>query len=335
MCKEKRRRHSLVIGGTGFIGSNLVRCLVEAGDDVTVYHREGSNLKNLEGVPFKSALGDLTDENGREKTLCAAMKDKCTVYNLAASGTSLEKERRLREIVNVEAVRSIARVAREIGGIRLIHASSSAAVGFPDNPEIADENFAFNAHANHYSVTKRQGEREVLNAVEKGLDAVIGIPCSSLGAHGMKTHQYNLFVDIARGRTLVYPPGGLCLTNVTDLVKGLVLCRENGLRGKRYILGGQNMKYQQYFTEIATATGGRPPRVRLPKTLLPWLGFGVEFVSSLLGRENTIDKHVGEMITKNLYYSSGLAIQELGYAITDWRETIRSAVAGLRGRGLI
>lgn len=335
MYKQKVGKSILVIGGTGFIGSNLVQYLIHTGNEVAVYHRKNSNLKNLQGLPFKSVLGDLADEKEREKTLHKAMEGRDAVYNLAACGTSLKRHRRLREIVNVEAARSVAFEARQFSNIRLIHISSSAAVGFPSNNKVADENFAFNGQANHYSVTKRQGEKEVLKEVEKGLDAVIAIPCSTVGAHGMKAHQYNLFVSIAHGKTLVYPPGGLCLTNVSDLVRGLVLCYEKGITGKRYILGGHNIKYKQYFDEIAKVTNGKSPRIRLPKLLLPWFGLGFEIFSNLLKKENTIDKHVGDMITKNLYYSSALAIKELGYTITDWRETIREVIREMQERGII
>ncbi len=53
MNKENIGKPVLVIGGTGFIGSNLVRFLVEKGNEVIVYHRKDSNLENLKGIGFK------------------------------------------------------------------------------------------------------------------------------------------------------------------------------------------------------------------------------------------------------------------------------------------
>lgn len=335
MDDQNVRTRVLVLGGTGFIGSNLVRYLIHTGHEVCVYHRKESTLKNLEGLPFESIIGDLTDIENLEPSLNRAMEGCQAIYNLAACGTSLKKHHRLREIVNVKAAQTVARVARQIGDLRLIHISSSAAVGFPLNNEIANEHFPFNGQMDPYAVTKRQGEQEVLKEAQKGLDAVIAIPCSTVGTHAMKTHQYHVFKNIAHRKTVIYPPGGLCLTNVHDLVRGFVLCYEKGMTGKRYILGGHNITYKQYFDEIARATHGKPPWLRLPKTLLPWLGLGVEILSNLLKKETTIDKHVGEMIAKNLYYSSEVAIKELGYSITDWRETIRITVQDLQERGLL
>lgn len=332
---EVRKTKALVIGGTGFIGSNLVRYLVRTGTDVVVYHRHDSDLRNLQDIRFTSVIGTLADEATRYETLRQAVKGCDVVYNLAACGTSLRKHQRLREIINVEAVATIARVVKEAKTMRLVQISSSAAVGFPDSPVVADENFKFNGDVNHYAVTKRQGEAIIQAEVENGLDGVIAIPCSTVGAIGMKAHQYNLFKGIAAGKIKVYPPGGLCLTDVKDLVCGIVLCFERGRPGRRYILGGTNILYRDYFGEIARSTGGRIPWIRLPKMLLPLLSLGVEMISDLAGRENMIDRHVGAMITRNLYYSSRRAIEELGYTITDWRQTIRDVVDEMRRKGVL
>ncbi len=72
----------LVIGGTGFVGSNLVRYLNGLGHNVRVYHREDSSLKNLGGVSYTGVTGDISDEN----SLISAMEGCSAVYNLAACG---------------------------------------------------------------------------------------------------------------------------------------------------------------------------------------------------------------------------------------------------------
>ena len=316
----------LVIGGTGFIGSNLVGYLAGRGNEVVIYRRKDSDVKNLNGFPFKSVFGDLTNKGNIESTLFRAMDGCKAVYNLAVCGSPLKKYHHVRETVNRDAAKTVAKVARKIGGLRLIHVSSSTAVGYPDNNEIADKNYAFNAGYDHYALTKRQGEQAVLGEVKNGLDAVIAVPCSTVGSHGMKSHQLNVFKSISQGKTWVYPPGGLCLTNVNDLVRGLVLCCEKGAKGERYILGGNNITYKQYFDEIAYATHGKVPGIRLPKILLTLLGFGAETLFTILKKETPVDKNVAKMISKNLFYSSELSKRELGYTITDWRKTIRETV---------
>jgi dihydroflavonol-4-reductase len=275
-------------------------------------------------------LGDLADKTTIENTLFRAMKACKVVYNLAVCGSSLKRHYHLRRLINVEAVKTIAQLARRLNSLRLIHVSSSTAVGYPNDNEIADENFVFNAYNDDYALTKYLGEQAVLREVEGGLDAVIANPCSVLGPHGMKTNQANVFKNIAQGKMWIYPSGGLCLTYIDDLVRGLFLCYEKGVTGKRYILGGHNITYKQYFHEIAHATKGRSPFIRLPRKILSLLCFSAETFLNLLNKEATVNKDVALMISKNLFYSSELAKKQLGYTITDWREAIKDTVRQLK-----
>ena len=330
MQKTANKGKILVLGGTGFIGCNLVRYLKDNGYSVSVFHRKGADLTNLEGVSYQSIEGDLSDLENLKDALYRAMDGCSGIFNLAATTSPLKKYNHLRETVNIEAAKIIATIARNISGVRLVHISSSTALGIPEKNEIADENTIFNVHFDHYGLTKYLGARAVLEEVQQGLDAVVAIPCSTIGTFGMKEHQLDLFKNISGGRMRVYPPGGLCLTSVDDLIRGIVLCYEKGIKGRRYILGGHNITYKAYFDEIASATNGKSPWIRLPATVMPWLGFGVEVVYSLFGKETNITRNVAKMICKNLYYSSALAITDLDYHITDLTETIIKTVRRLQ-----
>ena len=319
----------LILGGTGFIGSNLVRYLAEDRRcNVKVFCRKNSDLINLKGISFVSVEGDLVKIEDLEVSLKNAMEGCQGVFNLAACTSPLRNQGHLREAVNVNGAKTVAKVARSIG-VRLVHISSSVAVGFPEKNKILDEQAEFNVTFDHYGLTKHIGEKAVLDEVAHGLDAVIAVPCSTVGPRGTKPDQLNVFKNIAQGKMRIYPPGGLCLTSIDDLVRGIVLCYEKGGTGKKYILGGHNITYRQYFSEIAFATGGKQPWIPLPKAIMPWIGSGVEIVFNLLGKETTITRNVAKMISSNLYYSSQLAETELGYTIGNWREVIRKTAERL------
>ncbi len=319
----------LVIGGTGFVGNNLVRYLSGIGHDIRVYHRSNSSLKNLDGENYTDVTGDIFDEI----SLCRAMEGCSAVFNLVACGSSLKKDNTLRQQINVDAAGLIARTALKSGCIKLVHVSSIAAVGTPQCGEVADETFQFNRQKDHYAYTKHLGELEVLKEVESGLNAVIACPGNVVGFHGMKEAQLNNFRNISAGKMKVYPPGGVCLTDVDDLVKGLMLCVEKGISGKRYILGGHNVSFKKYFTQIAEATDGTPPVIRLPKALLPLMGSSIEFVFDLLGKAPPVDKDTCVIISNDLFYSSERAISELGYSISDFNVTISKASSAVGNIG--
>jgi len=316
----------LIIGGTGFIGSNLVRYLAKKGYKIAILHRKDSDLKNLYGVRFEPYIGDLAQPETIEHELSRAIQGCRAVYNLATCDSGLKKHFRLREVINRDAAGIVASLARKFKGLRLIHVSSSSAIGYPDRGQVADENFVFNAGFDHYALTKHEGEEAVLRQVECGLDAVIAIPCSTIGARGIKQEQLKTFSAIIHGKIKFYPPGGLCITNIDDLVNGLYLCCECGESGRRYILGGHNITYRSYFSEIAYAAGKSAPALPLSKIFMPLLGSAAAAVCSLLCKEPYFNRNVALMVSKKLYYSSDLAIRELGYSIGDWKKTIKNIV---------
>jgi dihydroflavonol-4-reductase len=314
---------TVVIGGTGFIGVNLVGFLTNRGDEVSVYHRKSASLDNLQPFDFRSIPGELDDEENLKQAIAGCD----VVFNLAACPSALKKDEDARKAINIVAPRLIARLAREAGA-RLLHVSSIAAIGAPSAGEIADETFVFNNHKDSYALSKHLGDKEVAQEVAQGLHAVTVCPGNVVGGRAMKQEQKNKFQGIANGTSKLYPPGGVCLTDVDDLVMGMALAAQKGKAGSFYILGGHNVKFKDYFGQIATVAGSRQPWIRLPAFLLPLAGLCFEILYSFLKSDPPLNRVSGEMVSKNLYYSSKLAETQLGYVVGDWKIALQKAVKG-------
>ncbi len=71
---------SLVTGATGFVGSAVVRKLIEAGDDVRVIVRPSSDRANIDNLDLEIVEGDLRDRDSLER----AAKGCASVYHVAA-----------------------------------------------------------------------------------------------------------------------------------------------------------------------------------------------------------------------------------------------------------
>jgi dihydroflavonol-4-reductase len=221
--------------------------------------------------------------------------------------------------VNVDAVRSLVTTLGKKTGIRLVHCSSVAAVGVSDKPDmILDEKVAFNAASIHYNDTKWRGEKIVLEAAQRGMDAVVVNPGMIIGAHGLKEVQRSVVRKIAQGAMRMYPPGGNCFSFVEDVADGMILAFDLGRKGERYILGGHNLTYGDYFGRIAGLFGVKPPGIRLSPLALPFLGGLADLLFGKLGWD------AGKLAALFGFYSSAKAERELGYRISPMDTIIES-----------
>ena len=68
-----------VSGGTGFVGTNLIRLLLRQGYEVKALVRPSSALENLDGLDLEIVQGDLNDPN-----IWSAMKGCSALFHVAA-----------------------------------------------------------------------------------------------------------------------------------------------------------------------------------------------------------------------------------------------------------
>jgi nucleoside-diphosphate-sugar epimerase len=120
----------LVTGGAGFIGSNLVRYILERGHEVVVLDDFSTGKReNLAEVDGRIALieGDIRDRRAVDRALGGC----CAVFHEAALGSvprSVEDPLRTHD-VNVNGTLTVLEAARAAGVQRVLFAASSSAYG--------------------------------------------------------------------------------------------------------------------------------------------------------------------------------------------------------------
>ena len=100
-----------------------------------------------------------------------------------------------------------------------------------------------------------------------------------------------------------YVDAGLKFVHVDDVAAGHLLAFERGRLGERYILGGQDMSLRQILEIIATLTGRRAPRVRLPYAVVLPIAYLAEGYARLTGTSGRITLE-GVRMSRKLMYSS-------------------------------
>lgn len=120
---------TLVTGGAGFIGSNVVKKLVEEGHDVTVLDNLSSGYKqNLDPYPEVHFIqGDVRDEEAVSRAVCGVE----VIYHLAASvGNKRAIDFPLEDSeVNVLGTLRVLEAARKAGTRKIVVSSSAGIYG--------------------------------------------------------------------------------------------------------------------------------------------------------------------------------------------------------------
>ena len=315
----------LLTGATGFMGGNLLRLLAQNPTNELFYISRGGKI-----APASAGLDKvtcLTADLTNYSSLLNACQDIETVYHVGAMVSSLEKNRKEMELINVEGTNNILRAALEKGVKKFIHVSTVDAVGMEPDGSPANEktNYNFDQLNNPYADTKTAAEKCVFEAIKKGLDAVIVNPAYMIGAWDVKGSSSRMVWEIMNGNGKVVSKGGNSFVDVLDVCQGAILAAEKGKTGERYILAGHNMSYFDFFSLVAKICAKPKPLLVLPNCLAKGLAFIVEKSASIINKSPMVSYNDVVFSTLPHYYNSEKAQKELGYTINSIEPAVIAA----------
>ena len=252
----------LVTGATGLLGNNVVRRLLEIGEQVRVLSRSSEDERPFAGLDVERRTGNVINA----ADVLEAVQGMDVVIHSAGHvhiGWSQEKQHRL---VNVEGARNAAVAARAVGA-RLVHISSVNALGLGrlDNPA-TEETALPGAILCPYVVTKRAGAEAVQKEIERGLSAVILNPGFMLGPWDWKPSSGKMLLEVARFAPLA-PTGAYSVADARDVAAAVVQAAKSPAIQGKYVLAGHNLTYFDAWKKFAGAAGKRGPSFRaVPST---------------------------------------------------------------------
>jgi len=324
----------LVTGATGFVGSAVVRALLETGHDVRVLARPNSDRRNLADLSVEVAEGSLEDE----PSLAQAVAGCRYLFHAAADYRLWVTDPGPMFRANVEGTRAVMRAALDAGVERVVYTSSVATLGLVPEGS-ADEETPSNVGdmVGPYKRSKFQAEEVVRDLISKReLPAVIVNPSAPVGPCDRKpTPTGRLILEAARGRMPGYVDTGLNVVHVDDVAAGHLAAAEIGRIGERYILGGENLPLARILIAVAKAAGTQPPRVKVPYTVAYPVAIGAELMARLRSKEPFITLDGVRMARKKMYFTSAKASRELGYMPRPAENAIADAVDWFRSNGYL
>ncbi len=318
---------ALVTGGTGFVGSHVVRELAAQGHIVRVLHRPNSSFTALDGVSFKPMVGGLNDLDAL-RVACEGMD---WVFHIAAVADYWRADADRMFKVNVAGTRTLLQAARDTGVKRVIFTSSAAAVGLRDD-RLADEREPFNLPPQHfpYGYSKWQAEQVVAEAVDAGQDVVTVNPVVVMGPGDLNMISGTFIMQIKRFGPLVpLTSGGVAVVDVRDVARWQVQAAEQGRTGERYILGTANYSYREWFDMIAQTVGGMRPRLFAPDFLAP-VAANVIDIARRFNLPTVIDSAQARLGMRGVYFDFSKAWANFGQPQVDMWQSLHDTYTWYR-----
>jgi dihydroflavonol-4-reductase len=319
-----RNRSVVVTGGTGFLGSHVVRCLQTQGTRVRVFAVNAPNRLDS-GVEFMA--GDVRDATAVRRALDGAE----IVFHIAGNVTVSGRSQQSLASVHVDGTRNV--LESSPPACRIVHTSSLVAVGATVSavPLTEGAPFSNTAAAVPYVAAKRAAEEFALQA---GRDVVVTNPGFLVGPDDPEPSVMGRFcVRYWKGRIPIIPPGGFNLVDVRDVAMAHLLAAEHGRAGCRYLLGGEDHSFPEIFDMLARVAGYRPrwsPRVS--SGWMQALAMVTETRSRWTGREPYPSMGHVRLNQQYWYCRSDRARSELGFAPRPVIDSLRDAFQWHRAR---
>lgn len=322
-----------VTGGTGFVGANVVRLLLEQGHRVRALVRLGSRLDNLRGLDLTLIKGDLTDSD-----LWRSMAGCQALFHIAAHYSLWQRDRDALYRSNVLGTRNCLAAAKRAGISRTVYTSSVAAIGTRPDGAPVDETHQSPPEKliGHYKKSKYWAEQEAIQAAKAGQSVVIVNPTSPIGPWDIKpTPTGDIILRFLRQQMPFYMDTGLNFIDVRDVAWGHLLALEKGTSGDRYILGHQNLSLKALLDNLATLTQLAAPAQSIPAWIPLTTAWIDETLLSRLGKSPSVPLDGVRMAQKKMYFKSTKAVQELGLPQTPIEDALNQAIAWFRQNGYV
>jgi dihydroflavonol-4-reductase len=328
---EKRQRATtLVTGGTGFLGSHLVRQLIDDGaKDIRVMATSIPDW--LVDLGLETFQGSITNADDNKR----AVEGISEIYHLAGKVSRERKDSREMYDIHVEGTRLLCDAAKAAGAKTIVLASTSGTIAVSkDGDVIPDETYPQPLEIISrwpYYASKAYQEMAALERFNgKGLRLVIVNPSLLLGPGDDRLSSTKLILDFMARKIGAVPAGGVSFVDARDAAKTFRAAMKKGRHGERYLLGAANWTFAKFFGRLERLTKVSAPWIALPSRLAIT---GSQLVDSLFKQwdmSSPVEPGAIEMAQYFWYLNCAKAARELNFRPRDPGETLHDTVTYLR-----
>ena len=319
----------VVTGGSGVVGSALVRHLVADGARPHCLSRSSASdtaLRELGATPVRGDVLDLS-------SLRAGFEGADLVYHVAGMNTMcpVDPEEMMR--VNIDGSRNVVAAAEAAGVRRLVYTSSAAAIGERAGEVGTEASEHRGWYLSHYERSKHLAERAVLEEADD-VEVIVVNP-SSVQGPGRATGTGALILALLAGRLPALIDTRLSIVAIDDCARGHVLAGARGNPGSRYLLNSFTMTMREAVALLEDAVG-RPVAVPWVPGWLASLGvLPVEGLARIRGRKPSLCREMVRTLRHGHAYDGSKAATELGLVYTTAPVLLGRLVDWFTAEGLL
>ena len=317
----------LVTGGSGLVGSELIRQLLAQGKKVkAIYHK--TPLPDFNNKNITTVKCDILDTF----TLQEVMEGITNVYHCAGIVSFNKKIKDKVFAVNIEGTTNVVNAAINAGVKKFLHVSSVSVLGKLTEGQKVTEEMKWIDETNNssYGRSKFLGEMEVWRAIGEGLSGIIVNPSIILGGSDWNKGSTAIF-KTAYNEFPWFSEGITGFVDVRDVAKAMILLMDSPITNQRFILNAENVSYKDIFTLIAESFGKKPPHKKVTP-LLAALVWRLEALKTFFtGKERLLNKETAQTAQAKVYFDNTKIITSLpGFTFMPMTQTINDTCATLR-----
>lgn len=322
---------TFVTGGTGYIGQALIARLLDEGHEVHALVRKPPQTPPFTDSRVKIFKGDLLDRDRIAEAITGCEQ----AFHIAAYARVWAKDPRAFFEINVQGTENILQASFDAGVKRVVFTSTGGTFGISNGSPVREDDIRMTDFFNEYESSKFMAEERVQHYARKGLEAMIVHPCRVYGP-GLWTESNavsNLIRAYVNGKWHVIPGDGeslSCFVYIDDVVDGHMLAMKNGRAGEKYILGGPNVTFNEFFSVIQEQSRKKYFLLKIPISVIMLFGWKEELMAKWFGKEPSATRKWIRKYRYGAAFSSQKAVEELGYKITPLEEGIARTLAWIQ-----
>jgi dihydroflavonol-4-reductase len=315
---------AFVTGGTGFIGSRVVKRLRDRGDEVVVLARSPEKAAGLDAEVVQGDLGD-ADAIRRGMEGCQAAFHIAADYRV---GLPKAKRESMYD-ANVRGTQRVLDAAADAGVDRVVYVSTVNAFGNTGGQTV-DETYSRNeadGFVSYYDETKYRAHKLTQERAAAGAPVVIVQPGLVYGP-GDHAIVGDLIEQASTGKmpARAFPELGYNAVFVDDVADGIILAHDKGQLGESYVLGGEITTQGELIDKAAAIGGEKPPRMTVPPLMLKAMIPVGRFVGPAMGLPPNFREMISAAHNVTYLARDDKARRELGYEPRDLDTGLRETI---------